>query len=883
MRPFRYLRRRPDVVASEIDEELLGHMARRAEALQAEGLSADRARAVAEREFGDFEAARRYCRGQAEEKERRVQRGLMFRDLAQDVRITLRSLVRSPLLAVTIVLTVGLGIGATTAIVAVLDAAILRPLPYVQPDQLVRIYTDAPPYKFRFSVVDYQALESQQTTFSKVAAYTDRTMTFTDGATAERIPVRLVSWTYFDLLGLKPARGRDFTVQDNRAGAASTAIVSHRFWEQRLGSRPDAIGRAVRLDGTEVTVVGVLPLDTGPLERGQEVFLAANWGTPQRKGPFFLLVLGRVPPASAQAAAAELHAITKRLFPVWKSSYQDARATWSMMDLKEAVIGNFRSLATLAIIAVGLVWLIACVNASNLLVARVTSRRRELAIRTALGASRQRVVRYLLAESALLALAAAALGAVVAWSLIGLARDLGVNFVPRTTEIHFDGRAVWTLAAITVGSVLLFGLVPAVHGTGGPVDEGLRSLGRTSTAGTGMRRLRALLVGSQFAVATPLLIIAGLLLASLNHLRHVDLGFDSHNVLTGQIQLPQAQYRDGGPIAAFWNELQRRTEALPGVIAVAYTNSRPPDDSNDHNNFDLESSPTPPGQSQPVTAWVGVTPGYFRLFALKLVEGRLLTNDDAGDGPPVIVVDRAWAARFFPGRSAVGQRMKNGGCTLCPWTTIVGVVSDVRYDGLSTDDPGVVYWPLPARGESAAQSMVRYLVIRTALDPSSLVPSVRQAVQGLDPSLALGRVSTVDEMVARSLEVPRTLSLVIGTLSLVALVLSVVGIYGVMAHYVQQHAKDISIRLALGGRPGAVLRLIVQRGMTLVVAGVIVGAAVAAALARPMTTLLFGVTPADPATFAAVVTFMLVIAALACWIPGLRAVGAAPAAILRGE
>src|SRR5688572_5375870 len=342
-----------------------------------------------------------------------------------------------------------------------------------------------------------------------------------------------------------------------------------------------------------------------------------------------------------------------------------------MEVLKTNLIGNITTLAGLALTAVALVWLIACANASNLLIARVTSRRQELAVRAALGASRGRVLRYLLAESALLATGAVALGAGIAWAGMQLLQAQGATYFPRTQEIQFDAPMMWLMAALAMSSALIFGLVPALHATGGSVDAALRS-GRTTTGGAGVRRLRRGLVASQFAIATPLLIVAALLLTSLERLRQVDLGFEAAHLLTGSIRLPGALYRDAARVNSFWDELQRRAEALPGVAAVAFADGLPPNTAGQHNNFDLEQYPTPSGESQPVTPWVAVTPEYVRTLGLTLVEGRLLDERDpernaAAQALLSVMVDRAWAARFFPNQSAVGKRLRGGGCTTCPW------------------------------------------------------------------------------------------------------------------------------------------------------------------------------------------------------------------------
>ena len=878
-RPFWYLRRRRDSVVAEVDEELNLHLQLRIEELEARGLAPNAARREALRQFGDLEATRRYCRDQDEAKEQGMQRSLLLADLAQDFRICLRGLLRAPLMTIAIVATVGLGIGATTAIFGAVDAALLRPLPYAEPDRLVRLYTDTFPFKFRFSLADYFALRDQQTHFEKVAAYTERSVSYTGGNAAEMLRGRVVSWTYFSLLGIRPSLGRDFTESDGRPGDPPAVIVSHGFWEQRLGSRTDAIGQPIRLDGSNYTVAGVLPPAVGPLEQRQDFFIAAQWTIPPRKGPFLYTVVGRLRNgADWSAAEAELREINRRIFPLWKASYQDDRATWSMTRLKEFIVGDVGTIAGLALAAVGLVWLIACANASSLLIARVTSRRQELAVRAALGASRARVVRYLLVESALLAIGSVMLGTAVAWVGMNLLREIGANYFPRMQEIAFDAPVIWLLVALTVISGLMFGLIPALQGSGGSVGESLRSTGRTSTGNVATRRVRRVLVGGQFAVATPLLIVAGLLLSSLNELRKVELGFDTRNVLTGSVRLPAELYKERSRIASFWQELNRRLGELPGVSAVAFADGRPPQGVGNVNNFDLEEFPTPPGQSQPATPWIAVTPGYFNALGLRLLQGRLLEESDAlRENLEAVVVDEPWARRFFPNGDAIGKRFREGGCTTCPWISVVGVVSRVKYMGLDAPDEGTVYAPL------TRNSLARFIVLRTNADPATTVGEARQAVRALDPSAPLSNIATVDELVAQSLERPQSLSLLIAGFAAVALLLSVIGIYGVMAYYVQQHLKDISIRLALGGSAPEVLRLIVGQGMKVVITGVIAGLTAAMLFTRFMTSLLFGVAPTDVSTFAAVSGVLLLVALIACLVPAVRATMLQPAVVLRSE
>jgi predicted permease len=878
-RPFWHWQRRRDQLDAEIDDELALHLDLRVAELEREGLPPDVARREALRQFGDLEYTRRYCRLQDQKKETHARRGLTVEEVMQDLRISLRSLLRAPVMTLTILATVGLGMGATTAIFAALDAALLRPLPYRDPERLVRIYTDAPPNKFRLSVADYLALEAQQTQFERVAAYTDRPMTFTDGTVAELVWGREVTPAYFTLLGISPVLGRGFGERDGQPGGPPAVVVSHGFWQRRLGAGRDVVGRVLRLDARDHLLVGVLPEQAGPLGEGLDLFVATQFTTPPRRGPFLFTTLGRLrATADPGAAAAELRAINRRIFPLWRSSYQDDRATWSMMDLQAYVVGESSTTTAVALSAVALVWLIACANASNLLVARASGRRRELAIRAAIGASRARIVRYLLAESALLAGGAAVLGAALAWAGVRLLRDNAAEYFPRAGEIALDTHAVWLLCVLATSSALLFGVVPALHASREAIDDTLRSHGRSSTGSLAVRRLRGVLVGSQFAIATPLLMVAALLGTSLNQLSRVDVGFDTRNLLTGSISLPAARYPEPWQVAAFYDGLRRQIAALPGVSDVAFTDGRPPDDVGNFNNFDLEASPTPPGQSQPIAPWVSVTPEYFGLLGLTLLDGRTLDEADARrPALETVVVDRAWARRFFPHGRAIGQRFREGGCTACPWTTVVGVVSVVKYAGLNRPDEGAVYWPMPP------DSRDRHLLVRTAVEATTLAASVTQLVRTLDSDVPLAGVSTIDDLVARSLERPRSLSVLVGSFASVALLLSMIGIYGVMAYHVEHHARDISIRLALGGTPPAVLRLVVARGMSIVIGGVALGVLAALVATRSVASLLFGVGAVDPPTFVVVPVGLLALAMLACVVPAGRAVGANPATVLRTE
>jgi len=805
--------------------------------------------------------------------------GEILGGVAADVRYSIRSLARTPVLTVTVFLTVGIGLGASTLVFSVVDATLVRPLPYPDPDRLVRIYTDAPPNRWPFSLVDYNALDEEQTTFQEVAGYQNLMMTFAGDGAAERLPGKAVTPGYFSVLGVTPEIGRTFVADDGVLGQPRVVVVSHGFWTERLGGDMSVVGRPVRLNGTAFTVVGVLPSRVGPFEAGREFFIAAQWEPPTRKGPFFITALGRLRRgATPDEARTELRAINRRLFPLWRSSYQDERASWDLVDLKTYAAGDRGPSLLLALGAVGLLLLIATTNATNLVVARVASRRRELAVRCALGASRARLLQYHLVEGALLTVGCAGLGLALAASGVGLLRALATGYLPRSGEIALAGSVPWFLAAVTAAAGLLFGTVPALYGARLDADDALRAGGRTATDGAGPRRLRRGLVAAQFAVATPLLVVAGLLALSLTALQRVDLGVGTRRVLTGSVYLPQAPYPDQGAVETFWDQVRVRVAALPGVETVAFGDGRPPAGVENINNFDLEDQPTPPGQNQPVAPFLSVSPAFFDAFGITLDQGRPFDERDArGDAPPVVIVDRAWADRFYPGQAVVGRRLREGGNTTGPWISVVGVVGAVKYVGLDRPDQGTIYAPM------AHDQRFRFLVIRTTTDPASVLPAVRQALRSVDPTVPLSDAATIDDLAAEALDVPRSLAWLVGIFAVVALLLSVMGVYGVTAFFVQQRAKDIGIRIALGGEPRRVAGLVVAQGLSVVTLGVLVGLGGAALLARLVEGLLFGVEATDVTTFAGTALALVAVAVAACLVPARRAAAIDPVVALREE
>jgi len=801
-----------------------------------------------------------------------VPRGNTMQHLWRDLGYSLRSLARVPALSATIVLTIGIGIGATTAMISVVRAVLVNNLPYADPSSLVWIYTDTPPYHFRLSVVDYRALEADHPAFSAIAAYQTNSVTVSGDGQAERVIARSVTGSYFPLLGQVPQIGRLFDASDD-ARRDRSAVLTYGYWTQRFGGDPAVLGRSITIDGSPYTIVGVLQRAVGPFEHGTAVFTPAHWPTPTRKGPFMTMVLGRVRPDISHAAALEtLHATNARLFPIWRSSYQDEKATWGVQDLKDRVVGNIGSTLLVLLGAVACVLLIACANAVNLLIARALNRTRELAIRGALGASRGRLLQHLLAETAVLGLAAALVGAAIARGSIALVTRYGDDYIPRIDEVRLGSAELAWLGLLTLASGLLIGLVPAIHSSRLKITGALSAGGRSASDAPATRRLRRALVAAEFALATPLIVAAVLMTASLDRLTRVDVGISTARMLTASVSLPAGRYGQSADRQAFWKRALERISGLPGVEAAALADSRPPRDSGNRNNFDLEDSPALPGQGQPVCTWVGASPDFFRTVGLRLERGRLLDERSLQDNS--VVVDRAWANRFFPGAEVIGRRFKEGGCTTCAWTVVVGLVGNVKWMGLDATDDGTVYYPL-------VDVPAAYFVVRTAGAPSSVAASLRQAVTGLDPQLAVTDLATGDDLMGEALSQPRYLSVLIGMFAITALVLSIVGIYGVMAYFVQQHARDIGIRLALGGEPARVRRMVVLHGLEFVAVGVAVGIGAALLASRLLSSLLFGVTATDLRAIAGVPTVLVAVAVVACLVPARRAARLDPAQILR--
>ncbi len=634
-------------------------------------------------------------------------------------------------------------------------------------------------------------------------------------------------------------------------------------------------------------MIGILPREVGPFEERYDVFPVLQFEPPARKGPFLLTVVGRVRKGIAPpAAAAELMAINDRIFPIWQSSFQDTEATWGMMPLDEFVIGRFRTMLFALLGAVLMVLLVASTNAAGLLTARVSERRAELAMRAALGASGSRLMRLVVTESVLLALGGAALGIALAAAVIRAIRTAGPDFLPRAGAIALDGEVLVFAALLAGASLILFGVLPALElsGARSGIAMTLRGSRRTASVGPSAHKARRALVATQFAVAVPLVAGAALLVNSFVRLQGVDPGFDGDHVVT--IGIARRSAAEGSPAdRAFWDRLLERVGALPGVLAAGLSDGRPPRGANNINNFDPLDRPTPVGKTEPMAVWLIASPGYFDALRIGLVSGRMFDERDGPDlGFTSALVDRTWADNVYPGESPIGKELYEGGCrgAECNLVKVVGVVENVRYLGLDDSQRGAavgtVYVP-----QSQWLASSSNLFVRASGDPLLLVGSIRAIVQELDPEVPLTHIATADDLVDDALAAPRNLAVVVAGFAAVALALAMIGIYGVMSYFVNEHRKAIGIRLALGGRPAEVLRLVVGRGMKPVLAGTAVGFAIAFGVTRFITHLLFVVSPYDPATLAAVAFAMLSTAVAACWLPARHAARVDPVQVLRND
>jgi putative ABC transport system permease protein len=800
-----------------------------------------------------------------------------LQDLAADVRFTARGLRRNPGFTATAVLVLALGIGAATAVFSVVRSVLLSDLPYPRADRLVRVYQqNSPTNRWTLSVVDVQAIRDQQRSFDAFGAARIGVAGLAGGGEPEQVPVVWVTSGLLSALGIRPAAGRLIEPGDDPQSAPPVVVVSARLAAERLGGVRAAVGRTLSLDGVSHTVVGVLPPGMDELAGMR----AAAWpvlqaATPSRRGPFGLRGIGRLKPGVALAdATRDLAGVSQRIYPLWRAGFRDSVARLTPYPLRDTIVGGATQQLRLFAGAVLLVLLGALANVATLLLVRVSSRGHELAVRATLGASRPRLARLVLTEG--LALAAVATLAGVGLAALGL-RLVGVIApnLPRAHEIALDARAVALAVTLGLASGVVVSISPVAAVLGGRLASW-----RTDTRRAGGTRwtsaVRGALVAAEFALAIPLLLAAALLANSLLRLERVDPGYEAGSSFVVRLALPPARYPDTTAVRAFWRGAVTAAGETPGVVAAGLATSAPPDNQGDVNNFNLIAHPVPEGRAEPTSPWSSVTPGYFAALGIPLLEGRLFTDADSAAAPPVAVVSRSWAARYFPRESAIGQQMVGGGCYECPRTTIVGVVGDVKYQGLAGNGEGVYSPLLQSDSRSAA------LFVRTRAAPQSFIGPVLGRLRTLDSELPLSARLMTDEL-RRALADPARWTAVIVAFGAAALALSALGIFGLVSYLVRRQRREIGVRLALGAEPLTILRMVLGRGMRYVIGGTLAGLGLTVVSGRWLGSLLYEVGPNDPLTMAGVTAMLLIAALAACLIPGLRAARIRPVEAMAEE
>ena len=815
-----------------------------------------------------------------------------MKSLGQDLRYAARVLWKSPGVSAVAVVALALGIGANTAIFSVVNAVLLRPLPYRDAERLVRLSEQSeklPQMSVSFpNFVDWRA---QASVFEQMAAIQSQSYNLSGGdGEAERLVGRNVSPEFFPILGVAPAQGRVFTEEENVPGGVRVAVISHGLWQRRFGSDRGVVGRAVTLNGQPFTVVGVLPQDFRygaqtdvyvPINSAIDDTMRTSRG--YHPGIFVLARLREG--VSFEQADAEMEAISARLAAQYPDSNTGNRAR--MRLLSETVVGSLRPSLLVLLGAVGVVLLIACANVANLLLARAAARQKEIAVRTALGASRLRIARQLLTESVVLALVGGGCGLLLALWSVDYLRSLTAGSLPPTAEIGLDASVLGFTLGVSVLTGLVFGLAPALQASRTDLNTALKEGGRSQSAGGGRQRLRGALVVAEVALSLLLLIVAGLLMKSFARLQQAELGFNPQGLLTVQVSRAVGEDKDPVRAAAFFEQLRERLAATAGVEAAAYTAGMPilgaPDTS-----IMVAGRPRPePGKAPQAVLYV-TSPGYLETLGIRLVRGRFFEERDDRRAQQVAVVDEAFARILFPGEDPIGQHLDSDWLgPEVPDAEIVGVVEHVNHYGAGEPEQAraQLYYAFKQMPEKALPDFLGgvFVGVRAKGDPAALAQTVRREVQQLDPHQPVYAVTTMEESLARSFSTQRLAALLLGLFAGLACVLAAVGLYGVMSYTVTQRRHEIGIRMALGARPRDVLRLVVGRGMLLAAAGIGLGLVGALAATRLLVSLLYGVSAADPAVYAGISLLLALVALAANYFPARRAMKVDPVVALRHE
>ncbi|PWT91365.1 MAG: ABC transporter permease [Blastocatellia bacterium] len=812
-------------------------------------------------------------------------------NLLQDIRYGIRMLLKSPSVSIVATIALALGIGANTAIFSVVNAVLLKPLPFPNPESLMSVFeTDQQRGYFNgtYSYPNYFDLRDQNKVFEHVAAYYNSDYVLTGNAEPARLRGAVVSANMFTLLGVHPVLGRNFVADDDKPSSSGRVVIMSAFlFEKRFGSNASILNQSITLDGKSFTVIGVMPqsfqfpIQNDPVELWTTTAGDASGTSPitAQRGAHFLGVLARLKPGvTREQAQAEVNTIAARL----EQQYPDTNTHKGIRieSSLRALVGDIRPALLIMLGAVACVLLIACANVANLLLARAMTRHKEMAIRAALGASRLRVVRQLLTESVLLSLLGGAIGLLLAVWWSDLLVKLGKDDIPRAVQVGLDWRVLGFTLGVSVLTGFIFGLVPAFHSSNTALTESLKEGGRGSSDLGRRNRVRGVLVVAEMSIAVILLVGAGLLIKSLWRLQRVDTGLQPANVLTFNVALPDTRY-PGEKQSQFFKDLEQRLRGLPGAQSVSSVFPLPLSGDRFSLSFEIDGRPVAK-KDQPSADFFTTDVGYFKTMGIPILKGRDFDEHDQHHSTPVIIVTEELARLHFPNEDPIGKRIKPGISTFddekSTMREIVGVVGNVRNRNLNTEPRPTYYVP---QTQVPFSQMV--VVIKTTTDPHTLIQSVNTEVASLDKDLPVFGVKTMDEYLAASVTTPRFNTTLLSIFAGVALILTIVGLYGVMSYSVAQRTNEIGIRLALGAQSRDVLKMIVKQGLRIVLVGVVIGLVGAFALTGLIASLLFGVTTKDPMTFVAVAVLLMVVALVACYLPARRATRVDPMEALRCE
>jgi putative ABC transport system permease protein len=803
-----------------------------------------------------------------------------------DLRYAIRTLIRRPGFTAIALLTIALGIGANTAIFSVVNAVLWRPLPYPHPERLMMVWVYNPRQGFDKDVAPYPTFtdwRNQSRRFEHLAAYSGASVSLTGAGDPAQLRGARVTPSFFPTLNVQPAVGRWFTEQDAAAGRERVVILEHGLWQGRFGGDPAIVGRTIQLSGRPYEVVAVMPagfrypadatlwLPLAPVEPYKQLM--------ESRGAYWLNVIGRLRAGSTQPAAqAEMDTIARRL----EQKYPDTSGGLGvrLTSLHDEIVGDVRRALLVLFGAVGCVLLIACANVANLLLTRATGRHRELAIRAALGAARIRIVRQLLTESLVLALAGAAIGLLLAtWGVAALQQAAPTN-IPRLTSIAIDVPVLLVTLGMALATGVIFGVAPAWQSASAIQSDALKEGGRSGGEGSRGRRVRHVLAVIEVAVALVLLVGAALLARSLGVIARTDLGFNPRNVLALSIELPRQKYAEDSKVIQFYEQVVERTSTLPGVRSVGVGSSVLLGPLPNSSTLSVEGRRAPANAVNIPVPYDTVINGYFATLGIPLTRGRLFGPDDTATAPARVIVNEAFVRRFFPSEDPLGKRVtfNNPQNKNVQWLTIVGVVADTRRGGLGRPAWAELYFPLTQSPDTRLT-----VLIRTAGDPIAMARAAQEQVWAIDPSQPVSSIRTLEELLARGQANRRFTMMMLGVFAVVALLLAAVGIYGVIAYSTAQRTHEIGIRIALGATRVDVLHMVLRDGLRIGAFGTVIGVAAAAAASRLLSGLLFGISPHDPLTFVALPAGLLIVALLASWIPARRALAVEPSTALRGE